>query len=146
MKRTDVVEQAQAIRNSMDNVTENLTDADAVAVADLFLPLAAGVDYAVGDRRRFSDALYKCAQAHTSQTGWEPPNVPALWVVIDAGHAGTIDNPIPAARGMEYEYGKYYLDPEDGKTYLCKRVEETGSIVLYYLPHELVGNYFEEVS
>ena len=146
MKRTDVVEQAQAIRNSMDKVTENLTDADAVAVADLFLPLAAGVDYAVGDRRRFSDALYKCAQAHTSQTGWEPPNVPALWVVIDAGHAGTIDNPIPAARGMEYEYSKYYLDPEDGKTYLCKRVEETGSIVLYYLPHELIGQYFEEVS
>ena len=146
MKRTDVVEQAQAIRNSMDKVTENLTDADAVAVADLFLPLAAGVDYAVGDRRRFSDALYKCAQAHTSQTGWEPPNVPALWVVIDAGHAGTIDNPIPAARGMEYEYSKYYLDPEDGKTYLCKRVEETGSIVLYYLPHELIGQYFEEVT
>ena len=99
MKRTDVVEQAQAIRNSMDKVTENLTDVDAVA-----------------------------------------------WVVIDAGHAGTIDNPIPAARGMEYEYGKYYLDPEDSKTYLCKRGEETGSIVLYYLPHELIGQYFEEVS
>ena len=146
MKRTDVVEQAQAIRNSIDKVTGNLTDADAVAVADLFLPLAAGVDYAVGDRRRFSDALYKCAQAHTSQTGWEPPNVPALWAVIDSGHAGTIDNPIPAARGMEYEYSKYYLDPEDGKTYLCKRGEETGSIVLYYLPHELIGQYFEEVT
>ena len=65
---------------------------------------------------------------------------------IDVGHAGTIDNPIPAARGMEYEYGKYYLDPEDEKTYLCKRGEETGSIVLYYLPHELIGQYFEEVS
>ena len=146
MKRTDVVEQAQAIRNSRDKVAENLADADAVAVADLFLPWAAGVDYAVGDRRRFSDALYKCAQAHTSQTGWEPPNVPALWAVIDAGHAGTIDNPIPAARGMEYEYGKYYLDPEDKKTYLCKHLNETGTIVLYYLPHELIGQYFEEVT
>ena len=144
--RNDILEQAQAIRNSMDKVTATLTDADAVAVADLFLPWAAGVDYAVGDRRRFSDALYKCSQAHTSQAGWEPPNVPALWVVIDAGHAGTIDDPIPAARGMEYEYGKYYLDPEDEKTYLCKRGEETGSIVLYYLPHELIGQYFEEVT
>ena len=47
---------------------------------------------------------------------------------------------------MEYTYGKYYLDPEDSKTYLCKRGEETGSIVLYYLPHELIGQYFEEVS
>ena len=144
--RNDILEQAQAIRSSMDKVTENLTDADAVAVADLFLPLAAGVDYAVGDRRRFSGALYKCAQAHTSQTGLEPPNVPALCVVIDAGHAWTIDNPILAARCMEYEYGKYYLDPEDEKTYLCKRGEETGSIVLYYMPHELIGQYFEEVT
>ena len=75
---------------------------------------------------------------------WNSNN--AKWAVIDAGHAGTIDNPIPAARGMEYEYGKYYLDPEDEKTYLCKRGEETGSIVLYYLPHELIGQYFEEVN
>lgn len=144
--RNDILEQAQAIRNSMDKVTATLTDADAVAVAELFLPWEAGVDYAVGDRRRFSDALYKCAQAHTSQTGWEPPAVPALWVVINTSSPGTIDDPIPAARGMEYEYGKYYLDPEDGKTYICKRGEETGSIVLYYLPHELIGQYFEEVT
>ena len=69
-----------------------------------------------------------------------------LRVVINTSSPGTIDGPIPAARGMEYEYGKYYLDPEDEKTYLFKRGEETGSIVLYYLPHELIGQYFEEVS
>ena len=69
-----------------------------------------------------------------------------LRVVINTSSPGTIDDPIPAARGMEYEYGKYYLDPEDGKKYLCKRGSETGSIVLYYLPHELIGQYFEEVS
>ena len=67
-----------------------------------------------------------------------------LRVVINTSSPGTIDDPIPAARGMEYEYGKYYLDPEDGKKYLCKRGNETGSIVLYYLPHELIGQYFEE--
>ena len=148
MKRTDVVEQAQAIRNSMDKVTGNLTDADAVSVANLFLPWAAGVDYSVGDRRRFSDSLYKCAQAHTSQTGWEPPNVPALWFVIDAGHSGTIDDPIHATRGMEYVYGLYYRDSEDGKLYLCQRTGEAagGTVVLQYLPHELVGHYFVEVT
>ena len=69
-----------------------------------------------------------------------------LRVVINTSSPGTIDDPIPAARGMEYEYGKYYLDPEDGKTYLCKRLNETGTIVLYYLPHELIGQYFEEVN
>lgn len=68
---------------------------------------------------------------------------PALWVVINDSHDGTIDDPIPASRGMEYTYGLYYLDPEDGKTYLCKRGEESGAIVLQYLPHELIGQYFE---
>ena len=93
-----------------------------------------------------SGLLYKCVKSHTSQADWPPESTPALWVVINTSSPGTIDDPIPAARGMEYEYGKYYLDPEDGKTYLCKRGEETGSIVLYYLPHELVGQYFVEVS
>ena len=43
---------------------------------------AAGIDYIVGDELAYPDAngtMYTCLQAHTSQTGWEPPNVPALW-------------------------------------------------------------------
>ena len=88
--------------------------------------------------------MYKHLQSRTSQAYYEPPAVPALRVVVNVSSPGTIDDPIPAARGMEYEYGKYYLDPEDEKTYLCKRLNETGTIVLYYLPHELIGQYFEE--
>ena len=59
---------------------------------------------------------------------------------------GTQEHPFTAARGMEYEYGKYYLDPEDSKTYLCKRTGEAegGKVTLQYLPHELIGQYFEE--
>ena len=144
--RTDILQQAQAIRTSIDNVTGTMEDTDAAKNPMLFLPWEAGTKYGVGDRRRYDGKVYKCLQAHTSQTGWEPSAVPALWVVINTSSPGTIDDPIPAARGMEYEYGKYYLDPEDGKTYLCKRLNETGSIVLYYLPHELVGQYFVEVS
>lgn len=92
--------------------------------------------------------LYKCRKAHTSQERWNPAATPDLWVVIDVTHAGTQDDPIPASRGMEYEYGKYYLDSEDGKTYKCERTGEAagGKIVLQYLPHELVGNYFKVVS
>ena len=37
-------------------------------------------NYAVGDLRVDGEKLYKCIQAHRSQTGWEPHNVPALWV------------------------------------------------------------------
>lgn len=41
----------------------------------------AGETYAVGDRRTYGGIVYRCIQAHTSQPGWEPPAVPALWAV-----------------------------------------------------------------
>lgn len=43
---------------------------------------SAGIEYAVGDAVAYPDAegtQYECLQAHTSQEGWQPPNVPALW-------------------------------------------------------------------
>ena len=157
MKRTDVVEQAQAIRNSINKVTETLTDAESAAVSELFLPWKYPVQYYDGTdvehpqsrvRGITSGFVYKCGKSHTSQADWPPESTPALWVVVNVSSPGTIDDPIPAARGMEYEYGKYYLDPEDGKTYLCKRTGEAtgGTVVLQYMPHELVGHYFVEVS
>lgn len=144
--RNDILKQAQEIRTSIDSVTGTVADADAAKNPMLFLPWGTNAAYEVGDRRRYDNKVYKCLQAHTSQADWAPPVVPALWVVINTSSPGTIDEPIPASRGMEYEYGKYYLDPEDNKTYLCKRLNETGTIVLHYLPHELVGQYFEEVT
>jgi chitinase len=35
--------------------------------------------YATGALVVFQGTEYKCIQGHTSQVGWEPPNVPALW-------------------------------------------------------------------
>ncbi|MEU4742201.1 family 20 glycosylhydrolase [Actinosynnema sp. NPDC023658] len=35
--------------------------------------------YAVGARVTYDGVAYECRQPHTSQPGWEPPNVPALW-------------------------------------------------------------------
>lgn len=43
---------------------------------------AEGIAYVIGDEAAYPDAdgtVYTCLQDHTSQTGWEPPNVPALW-------------------------------------------------------------------
>lgn len=97
---------------------------------------------------RYEGRLYKCVTAHQSQAAWTPQAVPALWVAIDETHAGTLEDPIPAARGMEYYKDKYYLDP-NGKTYLCIRDSDAdpgAGIVLQYLPSELVGTYFEEVE
>ena len=36
-------------------------------------------DYATGEEAAYDGQTYICQQAHTSQVGWEPPNVPAIW-------------------------------------------------------------------
>lgn len=96
--------------------------------------------YMIGDVKQYYKVIRPTENADPNHT---PNIVPAVFVAINKTNAGTIDDPISAVRGMEYEYGKYYLDNEDGKIYICKRGEETGTIVLQYLPHELIGHYFE---
>lgn len=40
-----------------------------------------GVDVKPGDLRSHDGTVYKCLQGHTTQTGWEPDRVPALWAI-----------------------------------------------------------------
>lgn len=146
----EVVTMARAaeLRPMIEMAAMSLSDGEAATAVELFPKWAYPVSYIVGNRVSDSGKLYKCRKAHTSQKSWNPAATPDLWVVIDVTHAGTQDDPIPAARGMEYTYGLYYKDPEDTKLYLCERTGEAagGKIVLQYLPHELVGNYFKAVS
>lgn len=137
----------QAVMRMSRMQAQALPDAQTLTVPELYPAWEAGAAYSEQYIvSRPNGHLYRCQSPHTSQEGWEPENTPALWVVIAAGQAGTAEEPIPAARGMEYTYGLYYLDPEDGKTYLCQRTGEAegGTVVLQYLPHELVGQYFAE--
>ena len=149
--RTDILQQARSIRASMAEAASALTDEQAAKAPRLYPTWAAGLTVKAGDRLYYTgtDKLYKVREGkgHTTQADWAPHLTPSMWVVIDVAHAGTLDDPIPASRGMEYEYGKYYLDGEDGNTYLCQRTGEAagGTIVLQYMPHELVGQYFEAV-
>ncbi|WP_218957651.1 carbohydrate-binding protein [Actinomyces faecalis] len=41
----------------------------------------AGASYTAGDLVSYGGTVYRCVQPHTSQTGWEPPGVPALWAL-----------------------------------------------------------------
>lgn len=147
---------AVELRPIIEQAAVSLSDGEAATVPELSPRWADHIGETVkpGDRRSDMDEsgvlhVYKVreGQGHTTQADWPPHLTPALWVVVDVTHAGTQDDPIPAARGMEYTYGLYYLDSEDGKTYKCERVGEAdgGKIVLQYLPHELVGNYFTAV-
>lgn len=42
-----------------------------------------GVTYAVNDEVIYNGATYRCVQAHTSQVGWTPTAVPALWQLVE---------------------------------------------------------------
>ena len=141
-------QRAAKLRPVIEAAATSLSDGEAAKAVELFPAWAYPVNYVVGNRVSDGGKLYKCQHAHTSQTDWNPAATPALWVVVDATHAGTQDDPIHASRGMEYVYGLYYLDSEDGKLYLCQRTGETagGTVVLQYLPHELVGQYFVDVT
>ena len=146
----------QSLSKIAEYIAQTLTDEEAVEVPDLYPPWLPGVNYG-GDNEpkivcitgspNLGYRLYRCITPHTSQEDWPPDKTPALWTYIDRTHAGTLDDPIPAQRSMEYVYGKYYLDPGDEKIYLCKRTGEPdgGTITLHYLPHEPIGHYFEEV-
>lgn len=146
---------AMALRPVIEAAAVSLSDGEAAKSPELFPRWADHIGEVVkpGDRRSDTDVdgvlrVYKVREGngHTTQESWPPHLTPAMWVVVDVTHAGTQDDPIPASRGMEYEYGKYYLDSEDGKLYKCERIGEAvgGKIVLQYLPHELVGQYFTE--
>lgn len=144
--------EARVLRMSIETAAAAMPDEEAAQAPSLSKPWAVGETVEPGDRRYYAPTglLYKVrdGQGHTTQESWTPDKTPALWAVVDITHAGTAEDPIPAARGMEYEYGKIYLDPEDGKRYLCKRTGEAegGKITLHYLPHELIGQYFEIIE
>lgn len=129
-----------------------ITDTEIISCKDLLPKWAVGIKVEPGECYVYDvdGKVYRVreGQGHTTQADWTPDKTPALLAVIDVAHAGTPEDPIPASRGMDYIYGKYYLDPEDEKIYLCKREGEAegGVINLQYLPHELIGQYFEEVA
>lgn len=148
MKR---VEKARQFRAAGILAAQGASDAQAVAMPSMYDEWAEKTAYGGENEPQIvcrGEQLYRCRLPHTSQAGWEPENYPAGWVAINKSSAGTAEDPIPAVRGMEYTYGLYYADPEDGKTYLCQRTGEAegGTVVLQHLPHELVGHYFVEVA
>ena len=144
------LERAKQMRTAAFLTAQTATDEQALSMPTLYPEWSVGASYG-GDRQTSivmsEGILYRVQTPHTAQEGWEPKNTPSLWVAINKTNSGTISDPIPAVRGMEYVYGLYYSDPEDSLTYLCTRAGavDGDKVVLQYLPHELVGQYFETV-
>ncbi|MGG4093602.1 S8 family serine peptidase [Paenibacillus lautus] len=72
VKATD----AAGNRSAASNAVTVTTDSDSSQPS----AWAPGVSYKIGDEVTYGGAAYQCLQAHTSMVGWEPTNVPALWL------------------------------------------------------------------
>ena len=75
-------EHAYKLRDMMHKAAVSLPDEDALEAVELFPLWGADTGYAADIRVRYEDKLYRCVQAHTSQAGWEPPTVPALFTEV----------------------------------------------------------------
>ncbi|AZK44952.1 chitinase [Paenibacillus lentus] len=58
---------------------------------------APNVSYTINDTVTYGGNTYRNIQSHTSLVGWEPPNVPALWQLVEGGGGGGGDTVAPTA-------------------------------------------------
>lgn len=92
----------------------------------------------VGYKVTSGGKLWKLRQEHTSQVGWEPTNVPAMWESINETHSGTEADPIPYEGNMALTKGLYYV--QGYVVYLC--IRDTG-VPVYNPLADLTGVYVE---
>ena len=73
---------AKQLRQLIEQLAVTLDDETALTGVELFPAWAIGKAYAVNDRAQYNGTLYKCVQAHTSQSDWMPSATPALWKTV----------------------------------------------------------------
>ena len=110
---------AYKLRELLHKASASLTDEDALEGVELFPPWAADTAYEAGVRVRYMGKLYRCEQAHSSQEGWEPPAVPALWTeVAKPGEIPVWRQPTGAQDAYRIGDLVHYPDA-DGPVYRC---------------------------
>ena len=113
---------AQRVREAMDAAGAWIDDAAALDAMAIYPAWETDVAYAIGQRVRYGDKLYKCVQAHTSQGDWMPSATPALWVRVSIEEWPEWVQPTGAhdayAKGDKVTYkGKRYMSLIDGNAY-----------------------------
>ena len=71
---------AMLIRQQIN--TLSVDDNTALRMVEFYPEWSAGQAYTAGYKVQYGDKLWRCLQAHTSQTGWEPENAPSLFAKV----------------------------------------------------------------
>lgn len=117
-----LLEAAQKLRAAMDIAGAKLDDATALDAMALYPLWAQDTQYLVDMRVRYENKLYKCIQAHTSLSTWQPPATPALWKLVSIEEWPEWIQPTGAhdayTKGDKVTYnGEHYISIIDGNTY-----------------------------
>lgn len=62
--------------------TLEVDDSTALRMVEFYPDWAAGQAYTAGHKVQRGGKLWRCLQAHTSQSGWEPDIAPSLWAKV----------------------------------------------------------------
>ena len=73
---------ARKLRKAIEKTAVTLTDSEAFDVAELFPMWKVDTAYQTGNRVQYDSKLYKCLQAHSSQSDWTPDTAVSLWVEV----------------------------------------------------------------
>ena len=138
--RTLTVEDVSRMLITQQINTLEVDDNTALRMLAFYPEWSVNTAYMVGYKVRYKDGMWRVRQDHTSQAGWEPDIVPALWEQVCESHDGTLDDPIPYDGNMELEEGKHYH-----QEYVIYRCTRDTVVPVYHALRELVGQYVEEV-
>ena len=111
------IEQAKKIRNFIEQLSISLNDETALEVPQLFPIWKENKNYTIDDRVRYNDELYRCLQAHSSQSSWNPIDAPSLWTKV------LIPDPETIPEWIQPESTNPYMTNDkvthNGKTWIC---------------------------
>ena len=117
-----LVERAEAAEHRIDNqalkllllpLVESKPEEEQETFSFLFPAWRPDIDVLVDEKRQHEGLLYKCLQAHRTQSDWLPNNTPALWARVSA--PGVIDVWMQPAGGHDaYNTGDKVIWPEGG--------------------------------
>ena len=113
---------AKQLRQLIEQLAVTLDDETALTGVELFPAWVVGKAYAVNDRAQYNGTLYKCIQAHTSQSDWMPSATPALWKTVSLDEYPEWVQPIGAHDayniGDKVTYnGQRYVCTSNGNVY-----------------------------
>ena len=115
--------QEMMVRAQINSLT--VDDNTALRMVEFYPEWTTGTDYAVGFKVQHGGKLWRCLQAHTAQSDWNPVDAPSLWAEVLAGQDGTAigewvqpDSTNPYMRGDKVNYkGKLYESEVDNNVW-----------------------------